>query len=442
MTARPPRCSPTAPARWSFRRPRRTAASARSCSAPTAPARTTSSSRAPRALIRMRGHETFREAVARLVARHRAGRARRRHPARGHRPVRLPPGQRADPERGRRAARACPVDRVVDCIAEYGNTSAATLPLALALRAARGPAADRATACCSARSAPASRGARQSSSGVRHERHARPDHRRRRGHAARQRRRMSCTRAGWPAGPASRTALGACTDVRPDRVHDHQGGASQRSVRAARDRRRPAGRRGRRMGRDEAPVRSGRRRLRDRLGHRRHGHVRDAVRGRCASAGPSAVSPLAIPLIMGNAAAGLRRDAPRAARAGVRRDVGLRLRHARDRRGGADDQIWRGTGGHRGRRRGDAHSAREGRLRRDGGHLADRHLAAVRRPARRLRDGRGRRRARARVRGARRRARRARARRGARLRRDGRRPSPDRARADRRVRPRPRSRAR
>ena len=63
----------------------------------------------PRAegVIRMRGHETFREAVARLSLVDGPGRPRRRRPARRHRPVRLPPGQRTDPERGRRAARAC-----------------------------------------------------------------------------------------------------------------------------------------------------------------------------------------------------------------------------------------------------------------------------------------------------------------------------------------------
>ena len=57
-------------------------------------------------MIRMRGHETFREAVARLTPVHAAGRQGRRRRARRHRPVRLPPGQRPDPVRRRRAARA------------------------------------------------------------------------------------------------------------------------------------------------------------------------------------------------------------------------------------------------------------------------------------------------------------------------------------------------
>ena len=53
--------------------------------------------------IRMRGHETFREAVARLsLATVQAVRAAGRAPG-GHRPVRLPPGQRPDPQRRRRA---------------------------------------------------------------------------------------------------------------------------------------------------------------------------------------------------------------------------------------------------------------------------------------------------------------------------------------------------
>ena len=58
------------------------------------------------ATIRMRGHETFREAVARADALHPSGGARGRRGARGHRSVRLPPGQRPHPVRGRRAARA------------------------------------------------------------------------------------------------------------------------------------------------------------------------------------------------------------------------------------------------------------------------------------------------------------------------------------------------
>jgi 3-oxoacyl-[acyl-carrier-protein] synthase-3 len=82
-------------------------------------------------VIRMRGHETFREAVARLslatVQAVRAAGTRLEdidlfvyHQANGR--ILSAVGERL----------GLPVDRVVDCISEYGNTSAATLPLALA----------------------------------------------------------------------------------------------------------------------------------------------------------------------------------------------------------------------------------------------------------------------------------------------------------------------
>ncbi len=81
--------------------------------------------------IRMRGHETFREAVARLslstVQAVRAAGIRLEdvdlfvyHQANGR--ILSAVGERL----------SLPCDRVVDCISEYGNTSAATLPLALA----------------------------------------------------------------------------------------------------------------------------------------------------------------------------------------------------------------------------------------------------------------------------------------------------------------------
>jgi 3-oxoacyl-[acyl-carrier-protein] synthase-3 len=80
--------------------------------------------------IQMRGHETFREAVARLslatVQAVRAAGARLEdvdlfvyHQANGR--ILSAVGERL----------GLPADRVVDCISEYGNTSAATLPLAL-----------------------------------------------------------------------------------------------------------------------------------------------------------------------------------------------------------------------------------------------------------------------------------------------------------------------
>ncbi len=85
----------------------------------------------PEGVIRMRGHETFREAVARLslatVQAVRAAATRLEdidlfvyHQANGR--ILSAVGERL----------GLPVDRVVDCISEYGNTSAATLPLALA----------------------------------------------------------------------------------------------------------------------------------------------------------------------------------------------------------------------------------------------------------------------------------------------------------------------
>jgi 3-oxoacyl-[acyl-carrier-protein] synthase III len=88
-------------------------------------------------LIRMRGHETFKEAVtwlsrSTLEAVEAAGLTLEDidlfvyHQANGR--ILAAVGERLD----------LPGDRVVDCIAEYGNTSAATLPLALAYSARAG----------------------------------------------------------------------------------------------------------------------------------------------------------------------------------------------------------------------------------------------------------------------------------------------------------------
>ena len=113
----------------------------------------------------MRGHETFREAVARLsLATHAGG---RRPPASTLDEIDLFVYHQAN---GRILAAVgerlgLPPERVVDCIGEYGNTSAATLPLALAYCERAGPPATTATGCCSARSAPASPGAPPLSSG-------------------------------------------------------------------------------------------------------------------------------------------------------------------------------------------------------------------------------------------------------------------------------------
>ncbi len=89
------------------------------------------------ALIRMNGHETYREAVARLsLATLEATRAAGvsledvdlfvYHQANGR--ILAAVGERL----------GLPARRVVDCISEYGNTSAATLPLALAFSERQG----------------------------------------------------------------------------------------------------------------------------------------------------------------------------------------------------------------------------------------------------------------------------------------------------------------
>ena len=108
----------------------------------------------------------------------------------------------------------------------------------------------------------------------------------------------------------------------------------------------------------------------------------------------------------------------------------------------ADHPRRRRRRGRRRRRRGGDHRRRHRRLRGDGSDLADRHLAPLRRPPRRLRDGRGRRRPRARGDGGRASARRRDPRRAARLRRHLRRLPPDRAAAGRRPRRRGRSASR
>ncbi len=88
-------------------------------------------------MIRMRGHETFREAVARLTlstlqATRAAGRRLEDidlfvyHQANGR--ILSAVGERLN----------LPQNRVVDCIGQYGNTSAATLPLALAYSESEG----------------------------------------------------------------------------------------------------------------------------------------------------------------------------------------------------------------------------------------------------------------------------------------------------------------
>jgi 3-oxoacyl-[acyl-carrier-protein] synthase-3 len=88
-------------------------------------------------LIRMRGHETFREAVAKLSL---ATRQVTRAAAIGLEEIELFVYHQAN---GRILSAVgerlgLEPERVIDCIAEYGNTSAATLPLALAFSEAEG----------------------------------------------------------------------------------------------------------------------------------------------------------------------------------------------------------------------------------------------------------------------------------------------------------------
>ena len=118
--------------------------------------------------------------------------------------------------------------------------------------------------------------------------------------------------------------------------------------------------------------------------------------------GAKKVSPLSIPLMMGNAGAGavamrhkLRGPsfAPLSACAAGR---------ARDRRGRRADRVRPRRRGRRRRLGGRPRAARPRRLQRARRDVGPRHLAPVRRPPRRLRDGRGRRRARVRGRRARR----------------------------------------
>ena len=60
---------------------------------------------------------------------------------------------------------ALPPDRVIDCLADYGNTSAASIPIALSEAASSTACSARGRGCCSPPSAPASPGAPGSSSG-------------------------------------------------------------------------------------------------------------------------------------------------------------------------------------------------------------------------------------------------------------------------------------
>ena len=95
------------------------------------------------------------------LPRRRSTRRRGRRPrARRDRRLRLPPGQRRILAAVGERLGLDPA-RVIDCIDRYGNTSAATIPLALAEAQRRRACSRRARPCCSPRSAAASPGRRR-----------------------------------------------------------------------------------------------------------------------------------------------------------------------------------------------------------------------------------------------------------------------------------------
>ena len=85
--------------------------------------------------IRMQGHDTFKAAVTRMSEATLEARASRPR-ARRHRPVRLPPGERPHPAAV--GGGSASTTGVINSIDRYGNTSAATLPIALADARERG----------------------------------------------------------------------------------------------------------------------------------------------------------------------------------------------------------------------------------------------------------------------------------------------------------------
>ena len=155
-------------------------------------------------MIRMDGHATFQNAVKRLTE------------VDASTPSRAPALELDDIDlfvyhqangriitRRRRAARPRRRSASPTTSPSIGNTSAASIPLALALRARGRPAAPRRHACCWPRSAPASPGAPASWSGATaHERPPRQRHRARHRRLQGHRRRDRAAR--WPttAGPS------------------------------------------------------------------------------------------------------------------------------------------------------------------------------------------------------------------------------------------------
>ena len=98
----------------------------------------------------MEGQEVFKHAVARMTRGHARGRRRRGH----RRSTRSTSSSTTRPTRGScppwAAASALDPAKVVDCIADLGNVSAASLPLALAAARADGRLADGARVLLSA----------------------------------------------------------------------------------------------------------------------------------------------------------------------------------------------------------------------------------------------------------------------------------------------------
>ena len=123
-----------------------------------------------------------------------------------------------------------------------------------------------------------------------------------------------CTSAGPPASAGSRTASARCAEFEPtDALSRKEARRADRftqlALAAADEAIAEAG------WDDELPYDPERDRLRDRHRHRRPRHAREPARTSCASAAPAQVSPLAVPLMMGNAGRRRGGDAPRPARA-------------------------------------------------------------------------------------------------------------------------------
>ncbi len=336
------------------------------------------------ALIRMRGHETFREAVAHLSESTLAAAEASEvaldeidlfvyHQANGR--ILSAVGERL----------GLSPERVVDCIGEYGNTSAATLPLALAFSEHRGLLETGDRVLLGAFGAGFTWGAVVARWGIS------------------MSRRVMITGVGavTPLGVGARAlhdrlaggrqsgiedGLGACSDFDPTSVMSVKERAPQRPLRPARVAAAAEAVADAGWEADEPPydpasagcvIGSG-------IGGM------STFEGSCETLrtrGPERVSPLTIPLLMGNAATGLlsMRHGLRGPAFGVMsacasgaHAIGTAVRMISCRR-------CRCRG--RRRRRGHPHAAGRGRLRGHGRDVGRGHLAPVRRPPRRICDG-------------------------------------------------------